>query len=164
MPVSSRPLAPAVRKFPMFRHHALCGVSIVAIHLAWIAPVNLAYGQSGQPTALPPVNVDAPRQTQAKPSVQRPRTQSASARRQIRQTAATPASAPVEAANVTPSAALANLYQAPNGQTVTPIDPSQFDNRPAFSVADVLRDSPGVSVKQGNGPRDVGISIRGSNA
>jgi iron complex outermembrane recepter protein len=148
----------------MIRHHALCGVSIVAIHLAWIAPVNLAYGQSGQPTALPPVNVDAPRQTQAKPSVQRPRTQSASARRQIRQTAATPASAPVEAANVTPSAALANLYQAPNGQTVTTIDRSQFDNRPAFSVADVLRDSPGVSVKQGNGPRDVGISIRGSNA
>jgi iron complex outermembrane recepter protein len=148
----------------MFRHHALCGVSIMAIHLAWIAPVNLAYGQSGQPTALPPVNVDAPRQTQAKPSVQRPRTQSASARRQIRQTAATPVSAPVEAANVTPSAALANLYQTPNGQTVTTIDRSQFDNRPAFSVADVLRDSPGVSVKQGNGPRDVGISIRGSNA
>jgi iron complex outermembrane recepter protein len=148
----------------MFRHHALCGVSIMAIHLAWIAPVNLAYGQSGQPTALPPVNVDAPRQTQAKPSVQRPRTQSASARRQTRQTAATPASAPVEAANVTPSAALANLYQTPNGQTVTTIDRSQFDNRPAFSVADVLRDSPGVSVKQGNGPRDVGISIRGSNA
>jgi iron complex outermembrane recepter protein len=148
----------------MFRHHALCGVSIMAIQLAWIAPVNLAYGQSGPPTALPPVNVDAPRQTQAKPSVQRPRTQSASVRRQIRQTAATPASAPVEAANVTPSAALANLYQAPNGQTATTIDRSQFDDRPAFSVADVLRDSPGISVKQGNGPRDFGISIRGSNA
>ena len=28
----------------------------------------------------------------------------------------------------------------------------------------MLRDSPGVSVKQGNGPRDLGISIRGSNA
>jgi len=148
----------------MFRHHALCGVSIMAIHLAWTAPVNLAYGQSGQPTALPPVNVDAPRQAQAKPSVKRPRTQSASARHQIRQTAATPASAPVEAANVTQSAALANLYQAPNGQTATTIDRSQFDDRPAFSVADVLRDSPGISVKQGNGPRDFGISIRGSNA
>jgi len=31
-------------------------------------------------------------------------------------------------------------------------------------VSDVLRDSPGISIKQGNGPRDLGISIRGSNA
>ena len=28
----------------------------------------------------------------------------------------------------------------------------------------LLRDSPGISIKQGNGPRDFGISIRGSNA
>ena len=60
--------------------------------------------------------------------------------------------------------ARALLYQAPNGQTETTIDRSQFDNRPAFSVADILRESPGISVKQGNGPRDIGISIRGSNA
>ena len=31
-------------------------------------------------------------------------------------------------------------------------------------MGDILRQSPGVSVKQGNGPRDLGISIRGSNA
>ena len=55
-------------------------------------------------------------------------------------------------------------YQAPTGQTATTIDRSQFDNRPSFSVGDVLRESPGISVKQGNGPRDFGISIRGSNA
>ena len=60
--------------------------------------------------------------------------------------------------------ARALLYQAPTGQTETTIDRSQFDNRPAFSVADILRESPGISVKQGNGPRDIGISIRGSNA
>ena len=60
--------------------------------------------------------------------------------------------------------ARALLYQAPTGQTETTIDRSQFDNRPAFSVGDVLRESPGISVKQGNGPRDIGISIRGSNA
>ena len=59
---------------------------------------------------------------------------------------------------------VARLNQAPAGQTETTIDRSQFDNRPAFSVGDVLRDSPGISVKQGNGPRDFGISIRGSNA
>ena len=40
----------------------------------------------------------------------------------------------------------------------------QFADAPVFSVADVLRESPGVSLKQGNGPRDMGISIRGSNA
>ena len=67
-------------------------------------------------------------------------------------------------AGITPSVARALLYQAPTGQTETTIDRSQFDNRPAFSVADVLRESPGISVKQGNGPRDIGISIRGSNA
>jgi iron complex outermembrane recepter protein len=60
--------------------------------------------------------------------------------------------------------ARALLFQAPNGQTETTIERSQFDNRPSFSVADVLRESPGISVKQGNGPRDIGISIRGSNA
>jgi iron complex outermembrane receptor protein len=65
---------------------------------------------------------------------------------------------------MTASAAVANLYQAPAGQTATTLDRSLFENRPSFSVGDVLRDSPGVSVKQGNGPRDLGISIRGSNA
>ena len=34
----------------------------------------------------------------------------------------------------------------------------------AFSIGSVLHDSPGIDIKQGNGPRDVGISIRGSNA
>ena len=66
--------------------------------------------------------------------------------------------------NVTASAARASLNQAPAGQTETTIDRSQFDNRPAVTVGDVLRESPGISVKQGNGPRDIGISIRGSNA
>jgi len=148
----------------MSKYHALCGVSIAAIELALLIPV--AYGQSGEPAALPPVNVEAPRQAQAKPNrpAQRPRTQAASVRRQTRPDATTAAPAPVQTANVTASAAVANLYQAPNGQTETTIDRSQFDNRPAFSVADVLRDSPGISIKQGNGPRDFGISIRGSNA
>ena len=64
----------------------------------------------------------------------------------------------------TAGAARESLNQAPAGQTATTIDRSQFDNRPSFSVGDVLRDSPGISIKQGNGPRDFGISIRGSNA
>ena len=53
---------------------------------------------------------------------------------------------------------------SPVGQTVTSIDKSVFENSPAFSIGQILQYSPGVTIKQGNGPRDVGISIRGSNA
>ena len=102
----------------MFRHHALCGVSIMAIHLAWIAPAGQAYGQGAEPTALPPVNVEAPREAAPKPAAQRPRTQGTSARRQVRPPSMTlPAPSAVQSANVTPSEARANLNQAPNGQT-----------------------------------------------
>jgi iron complex outermembrane receptor protein len=52
---------------------------------------------------------------------------------------------------------------AATAQTVTSIDRAQFKDSQAFSIGQVLQYSPGVTVKQGNGPRDVGISIRGSN-
>jgi iron complex outermembrane receptor protein len=54
--------------------------------------------------------------------------------------------------------------QDPDGQPVTTIGADRYNNEPAFSIGQILRQSPGVSVRQGNGPRDVGISIRGSNA
>jgi iron complex outermembrane receptor protein len=47
---------------------------------------------------------------------------------------------------------------------MTTIDRDQFKDQPAFSAGEILQQSPGVTIKQGNGPRDVGISIRGSNA
>ena len=50
------------------------------------------------------------------------------------------------------------------GQTATTVDDRSFRDAPAFTVADMLRLSPGVTVIGGNGPRDVGVSIRGSNA
>ena len=50
------------------------------------------------------------------------------------------------------------------GQTVTTIDDRAFRNTPATTVADIVKLSPGVVVIQGNGPRDVGVSVRGSNA
>ena len=50
------------------------------------------------------------------------------------------------------------------GQTVTTIDDRAFRDTPATTIADIVRLSPGVAVIQGNGPRDVGVSIRGSNA
>ncbi|MGH6834042.1 MAG: TonB-dependent receptor family protein [Methylocella sp.] len=62
--------------------------------------------------------------------------------------------------NTTPE----SLYQTPLGQVQTTVPGSRVINTQAFSVFDVLRDSPGVSLKQGNGPRDIGISIRGSGA
>ncbi|MFA5958096.1 MAG: TonB-dependent receptor [Hyphomicrobium sp.] len=66
----------------------------------------------------------------------------------------------------TPSAAVAGVPGAsgPGAQTATGVDMKDFDDTPVFSVTDILQSVPGVSLKQGNGPRDVGISIRGSNA
>ena len=111
------------------------------------------------------MTVEAPQTARAKPVTRPSQPRSASAGRAARPvtpSASVGASTPNRA--VTASAARDGLNQAPTGQTETTIYRSQFDNRPAFSVADVLRESPGISVKQGNGPRDIGISIRGSNA
>lgn len=115
--------------------------------------------------ALPPVTVDAPQAARPKPLMRQSRSRSVSAARSTRRVAPNPAvGAPTQSKTVTASAARDGLNQAPAGQTATMIDRSQFNNRPSFSVSDVLRDSPGISIKQGNGPRDFGISIRGSNA
>lgn len=57
-----------------------------------------------------------------------------------------------------------SLTTTVTGQTVTTIDDRAFRNTPATTIADIVRLSPGVAVIQGNGPRDVGVSIRGSNA
>jgi iron complex outermembrane recepter protein len=143
----------------MYRYHAWGGASLAVLGSALSLMPSTAEAQ----TALPAVTVEAPRATAARPAARKPAVRS-SARTQARPPSANPAPAASLTAGITPSVARALLYQAPNGQTETTIDRSQFDNRPAFSVADVLRESPGISVKQGNGPRDIGISIRGSNA
>src|SRR6202048_4103496 len=144
----------------MFRYRALSSASSLVLCSALCAIPSMMKAQTADQT-LPPVTIEAPRELRAKPAVEKPKPRSSSARQQPRPPVA---AAPAQTKNVTASAAAASLYQAPAGQTETTIDRSQFDNRPAFSVGDVLRDSPGVSVKQGNGPRDLGISIRGSNA
>ena len=51
----------------------------------------------------------------------------------------------------------------PTGQVITPVSQDDFRNTPAFSVTDIFDLSPGVTTAQGNGPRDVSVSIRGSN-
>ncbi len=78
----------------------------------------------------------------------------------------TPATTQVNAEPVTgpPGRAAPDLANHPSGETTTTVDRSQFKDRPVFSISDILQDSPGIAEKQGNGPRDIGISIRGSNA
>ena len=51
----------------------------------------------------------------------------------------------------------------PAGQTVYSASRATFENTPALTVADMLATVPGVSFVTGNGPRDISISIRGSN-
>jgi iron complex outermembrane receptor protein len=147
----------------MFRVHAVCGTSAVAVALALVAPARMAIAQGGE--TLPPVTVEAPAAARAKPATPKSGNRAAAVRRQAKPAAArTAAVATPSVPSATPSVARDSLNQAPAGQTTTTIDRSQYEERPAFSVADVLRDSPGISIKQGNGPRDIGISIRGSNA
>jgi iron complex outermembrane recepter protein len=107
------------------------------------------------PTAakLPEVVVSAPRQQPAQ------RRRAAARPSRVRVAARPPVAAPQKPA----PAAAGGVRQAP-GQTITSVNRDQFSATPAFSIGDVLQDSPGISIKQGNGPRDVGISIRGSNA
>jgi iron complex outermembrane receptor protein len=143
----------------MYGYHAWGGASLAVLGSALALTPSTVAAQ----TALPAVTVEAPRATAARPAARKPAVRS-SARTQARPTSTNPAPSASLTAGITPSVARALLYQAPNGQIQTTVDRSQFDNRPAFSVADVLRESPGISVKQGNGPRDIGISIRGSNA
>ncbi len=47
---------------------------------------------------------------------------------------------------------------------MTTVERASAENTRAFSVGDLLQEVPGISIKQGNGPRDMGVSIRGSNA
>ncbi len=71
--------------------------------------------------------------------------------------------APASADIIVTARALSLTTQV-TGQTVTTIDDRAFRNTPATTIADIVKLSPGVAVIQGNGPRDVGVSIRGSNA
>jgi iron complex outermembrane recepter protein len=83
--------------------------------------------------------------------------------------AAAPVTAPALATPVSPLAAfgtqgIPGALAKPPGQTITTVSGERIKNEPAFTIQDLLQESPGVSFKQGNGPRDIGISIRGSNA
>lgn len=122
--------------------------------------------------ALPEIEVV----TEAKPKTAKaakPR-KAAASRPRSKEVPPPPANAPPaipEAAGAandgTPSSEAAPVLGAagnPGAQSVTAVDTERLKNEPVFSVGDLLRQVPGVSIKQGNGPRDLGVSIRGSNA
>jgi iron complex outermembrane receptor protein len=55
------------------------------------------------------------------------------------------------------------ITETPISQTQAQVSRQDFKNSPAITIADVLGLAPGVTFVQGNGPRDVAVSIRGSN-
>ena len=55
------------------------------------------------------------------------------------------------------------ITETPTGQTQQTVSREDFKNTPATTVAQVLDLVPGVTFVQGNGPRDISISVRGSN-
>ncbi len=61
------------------------------------------------------------------------------------------------------TAAAPPLTMRPTGQAFATVNRELFKDQPNVTIADVLDLVPGVSVIQGNGPRDVSVSIRGSN-
>ena len=67
------------------------------------------------------------------------------------------------AETVTVNAQSPAVTDSPAGQTQTSISREDFKNTPAFTIGQLLDLTPGVTIKQGNGPRDISISIRGSN-
>lgn len=57
-----------------------------------------------------------------------------------------------------------DIGDRPTSQTVMSVRREQFEATPAVTIGDLLVLTPGVTFAMGNGPRDVSISVRGSNA
>src|SRR5262249_36105975 len=118
----------------MFRIRAMGGASLLVLSSAISCAPMQANAQTVE--TLPPVSVDAPAAPRSKPAARPSRVRASAIRRPTRQVAAnqTPSNSG-QIKTVTPGEARDSLYQSPPGQTATTIDRSQFDNRPAFSVA-----------------------------
>jgi iron complex outermembrane recepter protein len=78
----------------MFRYHALGGVSLAAIQLVLLAPIDVAIAQNAGTNTLPPVTVEAPVQRQAVRPARKPQ-RTASASRRNRPVATPSANSPV---------------------------------------------------------------------
>jgi len=65
--------------------------------------------------------------------------------------------------NVTVEAQSGLPSETPVSQTQGQVSREDFKNSPATTIADVIGLVPGVTFVQGNGPRDIAVSVRGSN-
>lgn len=65
--------------------------------------------------------------------------------------------------NMTVEAQPVLITETPASQTQAQVSREDFKNSPATTIADVLSLVPGVTFVQGNGPRDVAVSVRGSS-
>ena len=67
------------------------------------------------------------------------------------------------AQTVTVEAQSSLVTETPSAQTQFEVSREDFKNTPATTIAEVLDLVPGVTFVAGNGPRDVALSVRGSN-
>jgi iron complex outermembrane receptor protein len=65
--------------------------------------------------------------------------------------------------SVTVSAQMAAVTESPVAQTITSVDREDTKDSPDFTIQESLTMVPGVTTITGNGPRDISISLRGSN-
>lgn len=134
------------------RTHLLAGASLAAISLLLVSAVHAQQ-------ALPTIDVGGARRAPHAGPAGRP----APGPARVTTAASGPSSAPA-APGFSPQKLQLPVYREPTGQTFTTVRGKDFENRPMVSIREMLQYSPGVSFKQGNGPRDVVISIRGSSA
>lgn len=65
--------------------------------------------------------------------------------------------------NVTVEAQAGLATETPVSQNQAQVSREDFKNSPATTIADIIGLVPGVTFVQGNGPRDVAVSVRGSS-
>ena len=65
--------------------------------------------------------------------------------------------------NVTVSAQTTSVTEEPAAQTITSVDRKDTKDSADFTIQESLALVPGVTTITGNGPRDISISVRGSN-
>lgn len=74
-------------------------------------------------------------------------------------------SAPEQPVALKPVKVLAiQMEEKPVGRAASTVEQEDIEHARAFTVKELIEATPGVFLKEGNGPRDVGISIRGSGA
>jgi iron complex outermembrane recepter protein len=118
---------------------------------------------SGPADSVPPATVTIP-QVVVRPATPRRVVTTPTGRSRPATTTPAPVVAVAAPAALVESRPAPGALPKPAGQTITSISSDFIKYAPAATVESLLQASPGISFKQGNGPRDIGISIRGSNA